>query len=267
MDINVRYGLEFNPFLKNSKEILFESKEYREALFRLNYLAKTKGFGLLTGSPGRGKTTAVRNWAASLNTSLFKVIYTSISTLTVNDFYRNLAQELGSQPSYRKAENFHIIQDEINRLTLEKRKTPVIIIDEADHISSNVLYDLKMLFNFEMDSRDRAIVLLVGLAKINNTLNLTAHEPLRQRIIMNYNVDGLTKDEGRQYITAKLEGAGCHHPVFDDGAVEAILNAADGTPRLINKFCNSALIVGNSLDQSVITPETVFQAVNDSTVA
>lgn len=84
---------------------------------------------------------------------------------------------------------------------------------------------------------------------------------------MNYNVDGLTKDEGRQYITAKLEGAGCHHPVFDDGAVEAILNAADGTPRLINKFCNSALIVGNSLDQSVITPETVFQAVNDSTVA
>ena len=267
MDINVRYGLEFNPFLKNSKEILFESKEYREALFRLNYLAKTKGFGLLTGSPGRGKTTAVRNWAASLNTSLFKVIYTSISTLTVNDFYRNLAQELGSQPSYRKAENFHIIQDEINRLTLEKRKTPVIIIDEADHISSNVLYDLKMLFNFEMDSRDRAIVLLVGLAKINNTLNLTAHKPLRQRIIMNYNVDGLTKDEGRQYITAKLEGAGCHHPVFDDGAVEAILNAADGTPRLINKFCNSALIVGNSLDQSVITPETVFQAVNDSTVA
>ena len=267
MDINVRYGLEFNPFLKNSKAILFESKEYKETLFRLDYLARSKGFGLLTGSPGRGKTTAVRNWAAALSPSLFKVVYTSLSTVTVNDFYRNLALQLGSQPSYRKAENFHIIQGEINRLALEKRKTPVIIIDEADHISSNVLYDLKMLFNFEMDSRDRAIVLLVGLAKINNTLNLTAHEPLRQRIIMNYNVDGLSKDEGRQYIAAKLEGAGCRQTVFDDGAVEAILNAADGTPRMINKFCNSALIVGNSLEQPIITSETVFQAVNDSTIA
>ena len=267
MDINARYGLEFNPFLKNSKDILFESNEYRETLFRLDYLARTKGFGLLTGSPGRGKTTAVRVWAASLNPSMYKVIYTSFSTLTVNDFYRNLAAQLGSQPSYRKAENFHMIQDEITRLTVEKRKTPVIIIDEIDHISSNVLSDLKILFNFEMDSRDRAVILLVGLAKINTTLNLTAHEPLRQRIIMNYNVDGLTKEEGRQYIAKKLEGAGCHQTVFDDSAVEAILNAADGTARMINKYCNSALIIGNSSGQSIINADTVFQAVNDSTIA
>lgn len=267
MDINARYGLEFNPFLKNSKDILFESSEYRETLFRLDYLARTKGFGLLTGSPGRGKTTAVRVWAASLNPSMYKVIYTSFSTLTVNDFYRNLAAQLGSQPSYRKAENFHMIQDEITRLTVEKRKTPVIIIDEIDHISSNVLRDLKILFNFEMDSRDRAVILLVGLAKINTTLNLTAHEPLRQRIIMNYNIDGLSKEEGRQYIARKLEGAGCHQTVFDDSAVEAILNAADGTARMINKFCNSAMIIGNSSGQSIINADTVFQAVNDSTIA
>ena len=146
MDINARYGLEFNPFLKNSKEILFESKEYKETLFRLDYLAKTKGFGLLTGSPGRGKTTAVRAWAASLNSSLYKVIYSGLSTLTVNDFYRDLALQLGAQPAFRKVDNFHLIQEEITRLSVEKRKTPVIIIDEADHISSNVLCDLKILF-------------------------------------------------------------------------------------------------------------------------
>ena len=58
MDYTVRYGLEFNPFLKNSKEIFVSTDESKEVLFRLNYLAKTKGFGLLTGSPGRGKTTA-----------------------------------------------------------------------------------------------------------------------------------------------------------------------------------------------------------------
>ena len=72
MELTARYGLEFNPFLKNSKEILFEGTEYTEARFRLDYLAKTKGFGLLTGAPGRGKTTLVRSWSAGLNPSLIQ---------------------------------------------------------------------------------------------------------------------------------------------------------------------------------------------------
>ena len=83
MELTARYGLEFNPFLKNSKEILFESSEYTEARFRLDYLARTKGFGLLTGAPGRGKTTLIRSWSAGLNPSLYKVIYTSLSTETL----------------------------------------------------------------------------------------------------------------------------------------------------------------------------------------
>ena len=78
-------------------------------------------------------------------------------------FTRNLATELGAQPAFRKTDNFKIIQDEINRLVLEKRQTPVIIIDEANYIGNAVLNDLKMLFNFEMDSKDRAVVLLSGL--------------------------------------------------------------------------------------------------------
>ena len=77
MDYFIRYGMEFNPFIKNSKEILVDTSEHKETLFRLNYLAKTKGFGLLTGSPGRGKTTTVRNWATSLNPALYKVVYSS----------------------------------------------------------------------------------------------------------------------------------------------------------------------------------------------
>ena len=149
MELTTRYGLEFNPFIKNSKEILFEGREYKESLFRLDYLAKTKGFGLLTGAPGRGKTTAVRNWSKTLNPSLFRVIYTSLSTVTVNEFYSGMAADLGAQPAYRKTENFKIIQDAITRLALDKRKTPVIIIDEANYIKNAVLNDLKILFNFE----------------------------------------------------------------------------------------------------------------------
>lgn len=263
MSYHVRYGMEFNPFLKNSKELIVKTHEYSEAVFRLDYLAKTRGFGLMTGSPGKGKTTAIRSWAAGLNPSLYKVIYSSLSTLTVQDFYRSLALELGSQPAFRKPDNFRIIQEEILRLSVEKRRTPVIIIDEANYISNAILNDLKLLFNFEMDSRDRAAVLLAGLPQLNSTLRLSIHEPFRQRIVMNYNMEGLSKEEGRQYIREKLHGAGCRQTVFDDNALEAILNAADGTPRIINKLCNASLLIGESCKTEEISSDIAMQAIND----
>lgn len=266
MDYTARYGLEFNPFLKNSKEVLVETQEYKEVQFRLKYLLSTKGFGILTGSAGKGKTTALRSFASSLNPSLYKVIYSSLSTLTVMDFYRNLAAELGAVPAHRKTENFKLIQDEINRLAIEKRQTPVIIMDEANYIGTAILNDLKILFNFEMDSRDRAVILLVGLPQLNNTLQLSIHEPLRQRIIMNYNVDGYSKEEGRAYIEWKLKKAGCTDPVFDDAAIEAILNASDGTARVISKLCNASLVIGHSQTANRITADIVMQAINDSTL-
>lgn len=263
MELTARYGLEFNPFIKNSKEVLYSGTEFKETIFRLDYLTKIKGFGLLTGAPGRGKTTAVRYWASSLNPSLFKVIYTSLSTLTVNEFYRNLAASLGALTAFRKVENFHIIQNEIEKLVLDKKRTPVFIIDEANYISNAILNDLKILFNFDMDSRDRAVILLVGLPQINGTLQLSSHEPLRQRIVMNYNIEALSKDEARDFISKKLEGAGCTRQIFDDSALEAIINYSDGTPRLICKCCNAALLIGHSCEANIIDSDIVMKAVND----
>ena len=144
-----------------------------------------------------------------------------------------------------------------------KRKTPVIIIDEANYINNAILNDLKILFNFEMDSRDRAAILLAGLPKLNSTLGLGIHEPLKQRIVMNYNLEGLTKEEGHNYITEKLKGAGCNQTVFEDAAMEAILNAADGTPRMINKYCNQSMLIGDSNKANLITTDIVMQAIND----
>lgn len=263
MDYTARYGLEFNPFLKNAKDVPVQTQEYKEVLFRLNYLLSTKGFGILTGSAGKGKTTSIRSWASSLNPSLYKVVYSSLSTLTVMEFYRNLASELGAVPVHRKMDNFRLIQDEINRLVMEKRQTPVIIMDEANYIGTAILNDLKILFNFEMDSRDRAVILLAGLPQLNNTLRLGIHEPLRQRIVMNYNLDGLSKEEGRLYIQEKLKGAGCTQTVFEENAVEAILGAANGTPRMIDKLCNASLLIGNSTNLNIITADAVMQAVGE----
>ncbi len=264
MDYISRYGLDFNPFIKNTNEVIVKTTEYKEIIYRLNYLLNNKGFGVITGGAGRGKTTTVRTWANELNPSLYKVIYSSLSTLTVNEFYRHLSEEFGLEPMHKKSDNFKIIQAEINRYVLEKRITPVIIIDEANYINNGVLNDLKILFNFEFDSRDRAVILLVGLPQLNNTLRLVAHEPLRQRITMNYSIDSLNKEEAKEYILNKLRGAKSNVEIFNNNAIEAITNAANGIPRIINKICNSSLLIGNTKNANLIDSDIVMLAVNEN---
>ena len=258
-----RYGLVHNPFLKNSKDILLQTAESAETATRLSFLAETRGIGLLTGEPGLGKTTAARVWTESLSPSLFKVSYSCLSTLTVMDFYRQIAFGLGLEPRFRKNDVFNDIQSEIRRLSIEKRVTPVIIIDEADMLSHKILSDLQLLFNFQMDSRDLSIVLLIGQPRLNITLSQGIHEPLMQRIVMNYHMGAMTKEEGHTYITRKLEGAGCRQKVFEDNAAEAILNEASGTPRIINKICNRSLMIGSAENMDIIDIETVMKAVDD----
>ena len=262
-DYIARYGMDFNPFIKNSHDIIMETDDYRELKLRLDYLLSNRGFGIITGGPGRGKTTAVRNYIKNLNSSLYKITYTSLSTLTVSEFYKHLACELGLDVMHRKNDNFRNIQVEITRQAIEKRITPVIIIDEANYINNAVLNDLKMLFNFEMDSRDRAVVLLVGLPQLNNTLRLSANEPLRQRITMNFNIESLTKDETAAYIKAKLAGAKSTMDIFNPNAFDAIANASNGIPRMINKICNTSLMIAASKNLDYIDSETVMSAVND----
>lgn len=258
-----RYGLEFNPFIKNTKDILIETEEYKELVFRLNYLLQIKGFGLVTGNPGLGKTTSIRKWTETLNSAAYKVVYIPLSTLTVTEFYRQLASSLGLEPKFRKVDNFRNIQDTITRYEKEKRVTLVIILDEANYLKNSTLNDLKLLFNFEMDSQDRAVVLLAGLPNLNTTLSLNVHEPLRQRIVMNYQLDNLNKEESRKYILRKLEGAGCHQTVFEEAALEAIINACNGTPRKMNQLCNQCLLIGNSLNKNMIDVDVVMDAANE----
>lgn len=81
------YGLEFNPFIKNSKNLFIETSEYNELKVRLNSLFEIKGFGLIVGEPGHGKTTMIRNYVKTLHKLAYKIIYLSMSTLTVKEVY------------------------------------------------------------------------------------------------------------------------------------------------------------------------------------
>ena len=264
MDYIARYGLDFNPFIKNNADILVETHSYKETIYRLNHLLSTKGFGVITAGAGRGKTTALRHWTKTLSTSLYKIIYISLATTTTLEFYKLLALELGLEPHYRKSDNYRSIQHEITRYSLEKNMATIIIIDEANYIGSGILNDLKMLFAFEMDSQDRAIVILAGLPILNNTLQKGINESLRQRITMNYHLGDLSETDGRNYIQKRLQAAKCNQTVFEDSAILAILNTSNGTPRLINQLCDKCLLVGNLLQAPTINTDIVMKAIDES---
>jgi len=259
-----RFGLEYDPFIKNiRKEVIVKNSSHVEALTRLKLLENIKGFGLLTGNPGVGKTTTIRTWLSDLNPSQYKVIYIAISTITTLEFYRNLSLCFGLEPAFRKIDNYHNIQNQINYLVLEKHITPVIVLDEADALSSSILSDLKIIFNFETDSKDRAIILLTGLPILNNILNRAANESLKQRLVMNYHYELLTKEEASDYIKEKLVAAKGSTDSFTVNAINVITNAASGVMRNINRLCSSCLIIGDNLNVNQIDEEVALKAVSD----
>jgi type II secretory pathway predicted ATPase ExeA len=264
MNYLAKFGLEYNPFSKNLQSNMFlELNDVKQLLFRLKHLQDNKGIGLITGDPGIGKTTIVRYWCNTLNKSLYKIIYIQHSTISVQEFYKTLAYEFGIEPSFSKRKNFNNIQDEINRLSIEKRITPIILLDEANYLSSGILNDFKLLFNFDMDSKDRFILLLIGQNTIRSALNYKSNEALRQRISMNYSLNSLNKEEAKYYIDTKLKSAGLNQDIISSEAYSQILNYANGTMRLIDQVMDKALLFLCNKKVDIITGDMAMEAINE----
>lgn len=259
------FGLKFNPFTKEIDEKhLFDSGDFKELESRLFHMTRTRGFFLLTADAGVGKTTALRRFAGSLNTGLYRVCYSAISSLTVMDFYRAMITLMGSVPEYTKVKMFEQIQGLVMASYHEKRITPVFIIDEAQSLSNGVLEDLRMIFNFKMDSENPFILIIAGHHTIRNRLQLTAHQALRQRFLGNYHMSGLSGEETGEYISSRLSAAGAlNTDVFALSAVESIHNMSSGSPRLVNNLADASLKLAAIGNIDSIDGETVRNAAKD----
>lgn len=259
------YGLTHNPFQKESSHNV-EVFDYKELMFRLEGLVQTKGLGVITGVSGSGKTHTLKQFADSLNPGLYKVCYFSMSTLTVMDFYRSLASGLGLEPRHRKIDLFKQIQGRIEELHDNQRVTPVIVLDESQYLKVSVLQDITMLLNFEMDSLNKCIVILSGLPNLNTTLTRAPLEPLRQRILRNYNMRGMGKKDLIVYIEEKLKSAGRETPLFEHNAYEALNSHAQGSVRKLDNLITQTMMIGELRNKKLLDAEDVFEANNEMTV-
>lgn len=255
------YGLNFDPFSKEvENKNFYKSHQFNEALSRLEFLKKNKGFGLITGEPGTGKSSLMRYFKESLNPNLYKCVYIPISTLTVMDFYRALCDGLGVEPACKKVSIFKQIQESIFNYSSNKNITPVIILDEVQFLKNSILDDLRIIFNFQMDSKDLAIILLTGQTNFINQINRSNHEALRQRIIINYHLEGLGSSEVKDYIISRLSVAGCNEPIFQDDCYELLYTMSNGEIRQINSLARMCLISAASKSIRSINKEDVFNA-------
>lgn len=139
----------------------------------------------------------------------------------------------------------------------------VSVIDEAQYLSTNVFNDLTMLLNFEMDSKNYCILILSGQTSLNNILKKQIQDALRQRIVINYYMEGLKADEAKAYVEYCMKECWSQEKVFKEKAVRAAYNIAGGSIRKLNNLLSKCLIEGANSEKQVIDPEIVMRAHNE----
>lgn len=258
------FGMEFNPFDKDIDiKHAFETNDLKIMNNRFNYLKENPSIALFTGNPGMGKTFSIRTFMKSLNPNLFKCVYLSMSSLTVYEFYKQLAISLGIIPEFKKVDIFKQIQDTIIDLVNNKKIKVIICIDEAQYLKTDIINDLKILTNFEMDSKNYFTLILAGGPILNSILNRNVHEALKQRITISYNFCGINKDELKNYIDSRLSIAHGNSNIFAPEAIESIYNSCAGSIRVANNIITKCLIIASSKNINIIDNNIVIEAYND----
>jgi general secretion pathway protein A len=261
------FGLKENPFsLAPESRYLFLSEHHRNALNCLIYgITEKKGFILITGGIGTGKTTICRSLLNSLDNSVETglIFNTAISEL---DLLESMITEFGiSLPAGPKSKKIYI--DALNEFLLEKfaaGKNVVLLIDEAQNLAHGVLEQVRMLSNLETEREKLLQIVLVGQPELNNHLILPVLRQLNERITVRYDLRPLSPQDVRRYIEYRLQIAGGPGSIiFSAGAFGCIYGFTEGIPRRINALCDRALLIAYTKGTAKISRKLVKLAAHD----
>jgi general secretion pathway protein A len=240
------YGLTLSPFdLTPNPRFLFNSVKHREAINHLIYgIRERKGFVQLTGEVGAGKTTLCRALLEQLD-SRFSTALLLTPVLDANELMKAIAAEFGldvkglDRLEISAAFNAFLVQQ------AEAGKVTVLIIDEAQNFSDELLEHVRQLSNVETDERKLLQIVLIGQPELRDRLNHPRLRQLRQRIMVRYHLNALDPHETRHYIRHRLEMAGANGtPSFSTPALWRVFRYSNGVPRLVNALCDKALLAG-----------------------
>jgi len=259
--IRAYFNLKNLPFQKSiSTQNVFKYSFFNEGTSRLDYIKNNRGFMLLTGDPGSGKTTLLRTYKDSLNTGLYNVFYIPLATVSILDFYRQLNFYLNGTKLFRKSALFISIQEGIKTLVKNRKKVPIIIFDECHLLKNENFYELQIIFNFDFDSVNPAIVILAGQSHLRDRLSREVLNSFRQRISINHHVAPLSKDNLKEYIKHSLKIVNGSEDLFSESAIEAIFNHAQGNLRETNNISIKSLFAAAYDKKSQVTEEEVYKA-------
>jgi general secretion pathway protein A len=259
------YGLKQSPFdLTPNPRFLFHSGKHREAFNHLLYgIRERKGFVQLTGEIGAGKTTLCRALLEQLDAKFSTALILN-PAMNAKELMKAVATEFGLEvKNLDRLETVAVISQFLVQQIVAGKET-VLIVDEAQNLTDELLEQVRMLSNIETDDRKLLQIVLMGQPELRQRLNSPRLKQLRQRITVRYHLMPLTHFETGQYIQHRLQLAGSKGvPIFTRPALWRIFNYSKGVPRLINAVCDKVLLAGFVAQSDRINFQMVGRAIRE----
>jgi general secretion pathway protein A len=262
------FNLQRNPFeITPDPAFMFPTQRHNEALAALYYgVQRRKGFVVMTGEVGTGKTLVVRCLLELLNRQSVTYAYVFNSRLCPEEFLRYVSGDLGI-PGTGKSKGELLLDLSAYLVSRYQRKlTTVLVVDEAHHLTSEVLEEIRLLTNLETADQKLLQILLVGQPELDHKLDSVELRQLKQRIAWRSHLDPLTGEETAGYIHRRMRIAGANShagSIFPRETIETIYRHARGIPRLINTVCENVLINAYARQSRTVTPSMVEEAAYD----